>query len=358
LITFGIIEFYRRISAMSSMGFSGCYNPFLLPNRPVLNVLQRRMALVTSCQISIPIGGAPSSSVDTYFVRHADHNGKFISITGQSNTPFSYGNADYLDLFTTTDLSNIRTPYGIEIIDPSSSMVQAYSAQFDYKQFNSNASLDGTLYGPVWDKKIAAWNAFSKSTSAHDKALLSLLTQAAADVGKGLKVQDLWLVLNQESGFKANAFNGANKGGNYGILQLSAKNVVAIAHCTPAEFYSKYPTVESQMPLVVAYLSSVQTDSLSTTIRVATAVFEPSDLTSKDGINTVHANMAATNGGVTTTADYITKTFGSIAGTSNGASSTTVASTLSTITTGLNVVLTNTSAASDNTVIRTTSSHK
>lgn len=266
LISFGIIEFFKRISAMSSMSYDGIYNPFLLPNRPILNKLLRRIGLSNTVNISAPIEGAPSTSVDTSFIRKADHNDKFMTITGAANTPLSYASGDALALFSTAGLDNIRTTYGIEIIDPASSMVYnanvgdqapgtAQPIPTDQQRANpnqNNFSMARTI--------VKARERFDRMKLTNPK-LHSMISDAANKVGMDPYV--LYRIMEFESagGDKINpaaAYNKKNPAkGAQGVIQFMPDTLRGMG-VDPETFATRYPTVESQMPLVNQYLAQAK----------------------------------------------------------------------------------------------------
>lgn len=150
LISFGIIEFYKRIVAMSSMSADICYNPFACPNRPFLNKLLRRMGVSDSVNITLNIDSTLSTSITANFVRRAkqsdDSKQRFQTITGYANTPFGYV-SDGLKLFTEEALENLRHDFGFEVIDPKTSK---YSDALKSGMFNGKPkSWDGQSNTPV-----------------------------------------------------------------------------------------------------------------------------------------------------------------------------------------------------------------
>lgn len=267
LISFGIIEFFKRISAMSSMGFEGIYNPFLLPNRPILNKLSRRIGLTTSASISIPVDGAPSSSVENCYVRAADHNGNFIGITGAANTPFSYADGQRLALFSTASLDNIRTSFGIEIIDPAQSMVQDASVGLQAPAPGLAGNGSGSAGGVNNVQSFSVSKAVARSFARYDALqktdpkLYALIANTANSVGMDPHL--LYQIMEFESGGgnRINPLGAYNKNnpaqGAQGVIQFMPDTLRGMG-IDPATFRDKYPTIESQMPLVQRYLTDVK----------------------------------------------------------------------------------------------------
>jgi hypothetical protein len=261
LASFGVIEFYKRIAAMSSMTYSGIYNPFLLPNRPILNRLSRRMGVTASCSIGVPIDGAPTSSVDAYFIRKADHDGKFNTICGGQNTPFDYsGNG--LALFTTAQLDGLRFKYGIEIIDPAQSMVyNAAPAMVAGAMGLDNATYPAPV-GTTNRRKFSvspsvkiAFDNYAKLAKSNPR-LYRLIGEAAA-----LKKMDpriLFQIMCFESGGHdhINPRGYCEASGAQGVIQFLPTTLIALDE-NPDTFLSDYPTVESQMVVVKKYLASL-----------------------------------------------------------------------------------------------------
>lgn len=266
-ISFGILEFFRRISAMSSMGFSGCYNPFWLPNRPCLNILQRRLGLTNTCSITIPIEGAPSSTVETYFVRKANHHNKFVTLNGAENTPFGYASESRLELFSTAGLDNIRTLFGIEIVDPSKSLVTdiatgsagtlsplfSPSARTD---FPTNVDLNNYSMSPGIVKSRARFDRLKQT----NPRLADLIARAATSHGMDPYV--LYRIMEFESGGgdhidPAGHYDKKNPSrGAQGVIQFMPLTLRGLRK-DPETFMKDYPTVESQMDLVNKYLDKV-----------------------------------------------------------------------------------------------------
>lgn len=329
LISFGIIEFFKRIAAMSSMGFEGIYNPFWLPNRPVLNKLLRRVGLTTSASISIPIDGAPSSSVENNYVRSADHDGNFIGITGSANTPFSYADGQRLSLFSTASLDNIRTTYGIEIIDPAQSLVQDASVGLQAPDPGVGGNGSGSAGGANNTQSFSVSKAVARSFARYDAlqktnpSLYALIANTANSVGMDPHL--LYQIMEFESGGgnhinPLGAYNKKNPAqGAQGVIQFMP-DTLRDMKIDPQTFREKYPTIESQMPLVQRYLAAVKKDTkadFSSPYGAYMAIFNPASARDNMFDSFQNSNNARTrnraekisaqNGGIQNPADLMLK---------------------------------------------------
>jgi hypothetical protein len=330
LISFGIIEFFKRIAAMSSMGFDGIYNPFWLPNRPVLNKLLRRTGLTTSASISIPIDGAPTSSVESFYVRAADHNGNFIVITGSPNTPFSYADGQRLALFSTASLDNIRTTYGIEIIDPSQSMVEQANVGLQAPAPGIGGNGSGSAGGANNVNAYSVSKAIARSFARYDALqktdpkLHAMIAEVANSAGMDPHL--LYQIMEFESGGgnKINPLGAYNKKnpaqGAQGVIQFMPDTLRGMG-IDPQTFREKYPTIESQMPLVKQYLAqakaSVGGAPLDSPYAAYMAIFNPASTrdnmfdsfqNSKNKWTRNHAAaISSQNGGIRNPADLMLK---------------------------------------------------
>ncbi len=129
LAVFGLLEFTKRLAAMSRLEVTAAYNPFLYPNRPLLSFYDRRVGLIKSTTIELPIGQTPSTSTTLEMVRMFDAQGKCNLLTGYENTPFSYMSPDetLAYLFSTAGgfgtFKDIRSKYGVEVFDADMSNV-------------------------------------------------------------------------------------------------------------------------------------------------------------------------------------------------------------------------------------------
>ena len=120
LAIFGVIEFTKRLAAMSSLQIEAAYNPLLYPNRPLISFYDRRIGLIDSADISLTMRQSATSSVDLTMVRRFDDKGKCSLITGFENTPFSYYAPDstLASMFSTNGFGSyqdLRSKYGIEV---------------------------------------------------------------------------------------------------------------------------------------------------------------------------------------------------------------------------------------------------
>ena len=120
LAVFGVIEFTKRLAAMSSMNVSAAYNPFLYPNRPLLSFYDRRVGLIESSSVTLTMRQSASSDMGLTMIRKFDENGKCALITGFENTPFSYVSPDMTmaSLFSANGFGSyqdVRSKYGVEV---------------------------------------------------------------------------------------------------------------------------------------------------------------------------------------------------------------------------------------------------
>lgn len=124
LAIYGIIEFTKKMAAMSQLQIDAAYNPFLYPNRPYLAFYERRVGTITSSTITLEIGSSASSSVEVSMIRQFDDTGVCTNLTGFRHTPFSLMNTDET-LASLTSLTGtwteIRSKCGVELFksDPS-----------------------------------------------------------------------------------------------------------------------------------------------------------------------------------------------------------------------------------------------
>lgn len=90
LRSLGFIEFQKRLAAASSFDMEFGFRPFIVPNRPVYNLLEKRMGLTSSVTNSMEVFGACSTGTSLKYVRQVRADGTFRFITGGDSLPISY----------------------------------------------------------------------------------------------------------------------------------------------------------------------------------------------------------------------------------------------------------------------------
>jgi hypothetical protein len=101
LIIFGIIEFLKRLSEMSSMTIDSIYNPFARPNRPYYYNYGRRLGVTEGVQNTLSLFSNAATTVSTRYIRRVDDlTGDFISFTGSKSVPLKYSDKNALDVWT------------------------------------------------------------------------------------------------------------------------------------------------------------------------------------------------------------------------------------------------------------------
>ena len=90
LRSLGFIEFQKRLAAASTFDMEFGFRPFIMPNRPVYNVVERRMGLTSSVTNTMEVFGACSTGTSIKYVRQVRSDGTFRFITGSDSMPISY----------------------------------------------------------------------------------------------------------------------------------------------------------------------------------------------------------------------------------------------------------------------------
>jgi len=180
LAVFGVIEFTKRLASMSSMSVNGAYNPFLYPNRPLLNFYDRRVGLIESSEISLTMRQSATSSVTLKMIRRFDDEGKCALITGFENTPFSYLNPDQslYSLFSQNGFGSyqdIRSKFGIEIFVADKSNVGVGNDGLSL--YKSGAYHSST---PSTPEDIAAINELARKHGGTPKTYATMLFNESA----------------------------------------------------------------------------------------------------------------------------------------------------------------------------------
>jgi hypothetical protein len=90
LRSLGFIEFQKRLSNASSFDMEFGFRPFILPNRPLYNIVEKRMGLTSSVTNTMEVFGACSTGTSIKYVRQVRSDGTFRFITGSDAMPISY----------------------------------------------------------------------------------------------------------------------------------------------------------------------------------------------------------------------------------------------------------------------------
>lgn len=340
LISFGIIEFFRRITAMSSMSMEVAYNPFLFPNRPLLNKPARRIGLIDSVTTTLNIDGAPTVQAEARWIRHASQSDieaadghTYRTITGYKNTPFGYF-VEGLALFTTEQLDGIRTEFGIEIIDPATNKIDDASKaalQNGGRSFNDTVNITqqpntGDMSGYAISNVVVAsykrWETLSQTDPETAAAVNRIAAAAGADP------RDMYRLMEHESGGRTRIDpqgryvykDKPNKLGAQGIIQFMPDTLRSLLGrngkpVDPATFLQEYPTVMDQSDLAVQYYTRLrrQFGPLDTPYKLIMATVNPASINddmfadfaqSNNAWTRRHADAIKANNHVTTPAGF------------------------------------------------------
>jgi hypothetical protein len=90
LRSLGFVEFQKRLSGASSFDMEFGFRPFIMPNRPLYNVIEKRMGLTSSVTNTMEVFGACSTGTSIKYVRQVRADGTFRFITGSDAMPISY----------------------------------------------------------------------------------------------------------------------------------------------------------------------------------------------------------------------------------------------------------------------------
>lgn len=235
LASFGVIEFVKRVAKMSSMSLTGMYNPYVWPNKPIVNRNVRRAALLGSVNHSIQINGSCSTSVSCEFVRHADIDGEFINICGAKNTPFSYAHNKGLALFPHKGVDKgsheisftqngatitVIDEFGIEIIEPTQAMIDSVKTKFGLQDVPSSSYPLGTQ---SWTDPYKVWNAF-RSLPQEEQDKINAMAKRLGSI-PGWRYYQYML---SESQYKTNNPNAQGSGAN-GLIQFMPATLMQMA---------------------------------------------------------------------------------------------------------------------------------
>lgn len=92
LRSYGMIEFQKRLANANTIDMQFGFRPFMMPNRPVYNVHEKRMGLTSSITDTMELFGTCSTGAAIRFVRQVRADGTFRFITGGDSMPISYRN--------------------------------------------------------------------------------------------------------------------------------------------------------------------------------------------------------------------------------------------------------------------------
>lgn len=101
ITVFGVIEFLKRLSEMSSMSIACFFNPFMRPNRPYYYNYGRRLAISEGCSNTLALFSNADTTVNTRYVRRVDDlTGEFIAFSGTKSVPLKYSDKNSLDVWS------------------------------------------------------------------------------------------------------------------------------------------------------------------------------------------------------------------------------------------------------------------
>lgn len=90
LRSLGFIEFQKRLANASSFDMEFGFRPFILPNRPLVNIVEQRMGLTSSVSNTMQVFSTCSTGTTVRFVRQIREDGSFRFLTGSATLPISY----------------------------------------------------------------------------------------------------------------------------------------------------------------------------------------------------------------------------------------------------------------------------
>ena len=199
LIVFGIIEFLKRLSEMSSMAIDSIYNPFVRPNRPYYYNYGRRLGITEGIQNTLSLFSNASTTVNNRYIRRVDDlTGEFIAFNGTKSVPLKYSDKNSLDVWTSASdfdafLQNLYDVAGINVLKPDN--IPAIGKDGKIVAGAAGLSSVSNKKGIPAEYYLCQWG------EAEKKAL-----QALAD-RFGAKREDLLAVIAYESGLNHNAAN-------------------------------------------------------------------------------------------------------------------------------------------------------
>jgi hypothetical protein len=345
LCLFGVLEFLKRLTEMSSMQISSVFNPFIRPNRPYYYNYGRRLSTTTTVSNTLALFTNADTSVTSKYVRRVhDTTGSFIAFSGSVDLPLRYSDAGSLNNFFDDNqfkvLVNNLFKAGIVIEVPVGSS-EAQNAGVT-SSTSTHVSLKKGVGAQVcgWDEEAKAqFNRIAKK--------------------QGVSQEDLLRIIAFESGADTHAVNDyrGNDGQSrptyaVGFNQMLPISIIDTLENSPAllEKYSKasdllnakfkasyrkggsvryyvpdtmkqefvntylsvFNTPASQLEMFDAYLDRCKTISgvpqsapMESFGRLVMAQIAPTQLKKK--VYTLSASEQAVNPGITTTDDYAAK---------------------------------------------------
>lgn len=227
LVMFACIEFLKRMMEMSSLSISGCYNPFLRPNRPYYYNYGRRLSITENIQHTLALFQNADTQVDSKYVRRVhDITGDIISFSGSIGLPFRYSNKNSVDVFLSdanfNKFVNDLSLSGINIYIPDSPSGDGFGNASVGTNFRSlaNTSLD---------RRVCAW-------SQADKEAFDNLCRE-----HGAAPRDVMMVLVYESALNTGSVNKDTYAA--GLNQMMPSSILDTLNGDP-ELRAKYPGCE------------------------------------------------------------------------------------------------------------------
>jgi len=237
LASFGIIEFMKRMSKMSSMSLNSTYNPFLWPNKPIINRDARRMGLMNSVNNSMQINGLCTTGIGCEYIRKADTDGTFLNLCGAQNTPFSYANRGGLSLFPNKTavagdkelpflqnnslIYTFNNGFGIEIIQPDETMIYSLFAKYGIN--GTPVSHQGAMGKKTYSDPQKCYNAFRRLPQNQQDALEAVANKLCHGRGT-LRGWQIYQYMQSESGYQLTKTN--SNGGAVGLIQYIPSTLV------------------------------------------------------------------------------------------------------------------------------------
>jgi len=90
LETQGLVEFIKKLANANEIDMQFCYRPYLYPNKPIINVENRRAGWISGIAFAFNLFADVTSGVTIKYVRHADEEGNYRFIFGGKSLPISY----------------------------------------------------------------------------------------------------------------------------------------------------------------------------------------------------------------------------------------------------------------------------
>lgn len=90
LRSLGLIEFQKRLANANTMDMDFGFRPFITPNRPMYNAVEKRMGLTSSIVETLAVFDKASTAAAIRFIRQVRDDGTFRLITGGDSMPISY----------------------------------------------------------------------------------------------------------------------------------------------------------------------------------------------------------------------------------------------------------------------------